>query len=72
MSWQNSEHEEIKKEFRDRRRVKFVSSSTALAMYPIVVLGGDDTEWVACALGKENMATSHCNHCQLDRGPHPE
>jgi len=21
-------------------------------------------EWVACAVGKENMAGQHCNHCQ--------
>jgi hypothetical protein len=32
-------------------------------MYPIVLLGGGDTEWVACALGKENMTGAHCNHC---------
>jgi hypothetical protein len=33
-------------------------------MYPMVALGGGDTEWVACAIGKENMAGAHCNHCQ--------
>jgi hypothetical protein len=36
-------------------------------MYPFVVLGGGDTEWVACALGKENMAGAHCNHCRRSK-----
>jgi len=36
-------------------------------MFPVVVLGGGDTEWVACALGKENMAGAHCNHCRRSK-----
>jgi hypothetical protein len=43
------------------------SSNTTLEMYPVVVLGGGDTEWVACALGKENMAGAHCNHCRRSK-----
>jgi hypothetical protein len=62
VSWQNINREEVKKEFRDGGSVTFSASST-LEMYPIVVLGGGDTEWVSCALGKENMAGAHCNHC---------
>jgi hypothetical protein len=60
--WQNIDWEEVKKEFRDGRMVCFSASST-LEIYPMVVLGGGDTEWVSCALGKENMAGTHCNHC---------
>jgi hypothetical protein len=33
-------------------------------LFPIILLGGGDTEWVSCAIGKENMASQHCNHCQ--------
>ncbi len=36
-------------------------------MFRVVVVGGGDTEWVACALGKENMAGAHCNHCQRSK-----
>ena len=36
-------------------------------MYPMIVLGGGDTEWVACALGKENMAGAHCNQCRRSK-----
>jgi hypothetical protein len=66
VSWQNDDREEVKKEFRDGRSVWFSASST-LEMYPFVVLGGGDTEWVACALGKENMAGAHCNHCRRSK-----
>jgi hypothetical protein len=38
--------------------------NTKVDLYSIVILGGGDTEWVACAIGKENMAGQHCNHCQ--------
>jgi hypothetical protein len=31
------------------------------------VLGGGNTEWVLCALGKENMAGAHCNHCNQSK-----
>jgi len=66
VSWQNINREEVKKEFRDGGLVRFSASST-LKMYPIVVLGGGDTEWVSCALGKENMAGAHCNHCNRSK-----
>ena len=36
-------------------------------MYPRIVSGGGDTEWVACALVKENMAGEHCNHCRRSK-----
>ena len=36
-------------------------------MFPVVVLGGGDTKWVACALGKENMTGAHCNHCRRSK-----
>jgi hypothetical protein len=40
-------------------------------MYQVVVLGGGDAEWVVCALGKENIAGAHCNHCcQLKKDFH--
>ena len=63
VSWQNPDREEVKKEFQDGRVVGFSNSST-LIMYPMIVLGGGDTEWVVCALEKENMAGAHCNHCR--------
>ena len=66
VSWQNMDREAVKKEFRDGSTVIFLSNST-LEMYPVVVLGGGDTEWVACALGKENMAGAHCNHCRRSK-----
>jgi hypothetical protein len=59
--WQNIDREEVKKEFRDGCVVCF-STASHLEMYQVVVLGGGDTEWVACALGKENMAGAHCSH----------
>jgi hypothetical protein len=63
VSWQNLDREEVKKEFRDGRVIQFSALST-LEMFPVIVLGGGGTEWVACALGKENMAGAHCNHCR--------
>ena len=36
-------------------------------MSPMIVLGGGDTEWVACALGKENMAGAHCNQSRRSK-----
>jgi hypothetical protein len=64
--WQNTDREEVTKEFRNGGVVHFAASST-LEMFPVVVLGGGDTEWVACALGKESMAGAHCNHCQRSK-----
>jgi hypothetical protein len=64
--WQNNDREEAKKEFCDGGVIQFLASST-LEMFPVVVLGGRDTEWVACALGKESMAGAHCNHCQRSK-----
>jgi hypothetical protein len=59
--WQNIDQEGVKKKFRDGRVVCFSALST-LEMYPMVVVGGGDTEWVVCALGKENMAGAYCNN----------
>jgi hypothetical protein len=67
VSWQNNDREEVKKEFRDGRTVRFSASRSTLEMHPIVVLGGGDAEWVSCALGKENMAGAHCNHCNRSK-----
>jgi hypothetical protein len=66
VSWQNLEREVVKKEWRDGRVIDY-STSTTLEMFPVVVLGGGDTEWVACAIGKENMAGAHCNHCRRSK-----
>jgi hypothetical protein len=66
VTWQNLEREEVKKEFRDGRVVGFLATSS-LQMFPVVVLGGGNTEWVACAIGKENMAGAHCNHCRRSK-----
>jgi hypothetical protein len=68
VSWQNIDREEVKKEFRDECSVCF-SDSSMLEMYLFVLLGGGDTEWVACALGKENMAGAHCNQRFSSRTP---
>ena len=61
--WQNLDLGGVKKEFSDGHVVGF-SATRTLEMYPIVILGGGDTEWVVCALEKENMAGAHCNHCR--------
>jgi hypothetical protein len=61
--WEYIDQEEVKKEFRHGCVVCFSASST-LEMYLMAVLGGGDTEWVACALGKEYMTGAHCNHCR--------
>jgi hypothetical protein len=66
VSWQNIDREEVEKEFLDGGVVRF-SALCTLEMFPVVVLGGEDTKWVACALGKENMAGAHCNHCQRSK-----
>jgi hypothetical protein len=43
------------KEFRDGRKIE-LDFYTTVELYPILLLGGGDTEWVSCAIGKENMA----------------
>jgi hypothetical protein len=53
----------VTKEFREGKKIAF-SAGTTVQLYPIVLLGGGDTEWVSCAIGKENMAGQHCNHCK--------
>jgi hypothetical protein len=63
VTWQISSREDVTKEFRDKRKVEFDVNSK-VELFPIILLGGGDTEWVACAIGKENMAGQHCNHCQ--------
>jgi hypothetical protein len=56
----------VTKEFRDGRKVKF-TPHTIVELYPIILLGGGDTEWVLCAIRKENMAGQHCNYCQRSK-----
>jgi hypothetical protein len=51
------------KEFRDGRKIDLIVY-TKVELYPILLLGGGDTEWVSCAIGKENMAGQHCYHYQ--------
>jgi hypothetical protein len=63
VSWQVSSREDVTKEFRDGKKVEF-TLVTIIEVYPIILLGGEDTEWVSCAIEKENMAGQHCNHCQ--------
>jgi hypothetical protein len=60
---QVSSMEDVTKEFRDGRKIE-LDANTTVQLYPIILLGGGDTEWVSCAIGKENMAGQHCNHCQ--------
>jgi hypothetical protein len=55
--------EDVTKEFRDGKKDEF-TPDTIIELYRIILLGGGDTEWVSCAIGKENMAGQHCNHCQ--------
>jgi hypothetical protein len=34
-------------------------------VFPVVVFGGGDTQWISCdALGKENFEGVACNHCK--------
>jgi hypothetical protein len=67
ISLQNlDDRKDVKKESCNGHVVEF-STTCTLEMYPIVVLGGGDTEWVACSLGKENMAGVHCSHCQWSK-----
>ncbi len=63
VGWQVSSREDVVKEFRDGRKIE-LDVYTTVELYPILLLGGGDTEWVSCAIGKENMAGQHCNHCQ--------
>jgi hypothetical protein len=63
VSWQVSSGEDVTKEFRNGKNIVF-DANTTVQLYPIILLGGSDTKWVSCAIGKENMAGQHCNHCQ--------
>jgi hypothetical protein len=47
VAWQVSSREDVTKEFRDRKKIAF-SANTTVQLYPIVLLGGGDTEWVSC------------------------
>jgi hypothetical protein len=58
VTWQISYREDVTKEFRDKRKVEFDVNSK-VELFPIIVLGGNDTEWVACAIEKENMSGQH-------------
>lgn len=41
------------KEFRDGNMIEF-DANTTVQLYPIILfLGGGDTKWVSCVLGKE-------------------
>jgi hypothetical protein len=53
----------VKKEFKDGKNIAF-SANTTVQLYPIILLGGGNMEWVSCAIGKESMAVQHCNHCK--------
>jgi hypothetical protein len=61
--WQVSSRKVVTKEFREGKKIAF-SADTTIQLYPIVLLGGGDAEWVSCAIWKENMAGQHCNHCK--------
>jgi hypothetical protein len=63
VGWQASSQKHMTKEFRDGRKIKFDVGAT-VELFPIILPGGGDTEWVSCTIGKENMAGQHCNHCQ--------
>jgi hypothetical protein len=41
------------KEFRGGRKIEF-DAYTTVKLYPILLLGGVDTGWVSCVIGKEN------------------
>ena len=64
VGWQVSSREDVVNEFRDGQKFENLDAYTTVELYPILLLGGGDTEWVSCAIGKENMAGQHCNHCQ--------
>jgi hypothetical protein len=64
VGWEVSLWEDVVKEFRDGRKIDW-DAYTTVELYPILLLGGGDTKWVSCAIGKENMARQHhYNHCQ--------
>jgi hypothetical protein len=58
-----STREDVTKEFLEKRKVEF-NVNTKVDLYPIVILAGGDTEWITCAIGKENITGQHCSHCQ--------
>jgi hypothetical protein len=62
VAWQNAEHEKVQVDF--QRTVPFSLTDTKLKVFPVVVLGGGDTQWISCALGKENYDGVACNHCK--------
>jgi hypothetical protein len=63
VGWQVLSQKQMTKEFRHGRKMEF-DVGTTVKLFPIILLGGGDTEWVSCAIRKENMAGQHCNHCQ--------
>jgi hypothetical protein len=62
VAWQNAEHEMVQVDF--QRTVPFSLTDAKLKVFPVVVLGGGDTQWILCALGKENYDGVACNHCK--------
>jgi hypothetical protein len=62
VSWQVSSRE-CDKRVPGRKKIVFYANTT-VQLYPIILLGGGDIEWISCAIGKENIAGQHCNHCQ--------
>jgi hypothetical protein len=66
VSGQNLEWEVVKKEVCDGHVAEFLTTSS-LEMFPVIVLGGGDTEWMTCTIGKENTTGAHCNHCRQSK-----
>jgi hypothetical protein len=61
VAWQNAEHEKVQVDF--PRPAPFSLTDARLKVFPLVVLGGGDTQWISCALGKEICDGVACDHC---------
>jgi hypothetical protein len=67
VAWQNAEHQKFQVDF--PRPVPFSLMDARLKVFPVVVLGCDNTQWILCALGKESCDSVACDHCrQKDLG----
>jgi hypothetical protein len=62
VAWQNAEHETVQVDF--QRTVPFSLTDAKSKVFPVVVLGGGDTQWISCALGKESHDDVACDHCK--------